>query len=126
MVDGVTWPTTLPPGWTVEWDATPAQEEKEEYWARPCLIPYHSTLSTIRCNLNYGLVSVYLENSDLCNNSSTLIRGFLFYCISSMTHHRVSLWYLILDEWLYQTRSEGLTGYSDLSVLRPLRRDLCT
>jgi hypothetical protein len=21
MVDGVTWPTTLPPGWTVEWDA---------------------------------------------------------------------------------------------------------
>jgi ABC-type antimicrobial peptide transport system permease subunit len=20
MVDGVTWPTTLPPGWTVEWD----------------------------------------------------------------------------------------------------------
>jgi hypothetical protein len=24
MVDGVTWPTTLPPGWTVEWDATPA------------------------------------------------------------------------------------------------------
>jgi hypothetical protein len=24
MVDGVTWPSTLPPGWTVEWDATPA------------------------------------------------------------------------------------------------------
>jgi hypothetical protein len=24
MVDGVTWPTTLPPGWTVEWDAAPA------------------------------------------------------------------------------------------------------
>jgi hypothetical protein len=21
MVDGVTWPSTLPPGWTVEWDA---------------------------------------------------------------------------------------------------------
>jgi hypothetical protein len=31
---------------------------------------------------------------------------------------------LILDKWLYQTRSEGLTGYSDLSALRPLRRDL--
>jgi hypothetical protein len=31
---------------------------------------------------------------------------------------------LILVKWLYQTRSEGLTGYSDLSVLRPLRRDL--
>jgi hypothetical protein len=29
MVDGVTWPTTLPPGWTVEWDAAPAGEEQE-------------------------------------------------------------------------------------------------
>jgi hypothetical protein len=27
MVDGVTWPTTLPPGWTVEWyDASAAEE----------------------------------------------------------------------------------------------------
>jgi hypothetical protein len=33
---------------------------------------------------------------------------------------------LILVKWLYQTRSEGLTGYSDLSVLLPLRRDLGT
>jgi hypothetical protein len=30
MVDGVTWPTTLPPCWTVEWDAAPAGEEQEE------------------------------------------------------------------------------------------------
>jgi hypothetical protein len=36
------------------------------------------------------------------------------------------MWYLILVKWLYQTRSEGLTGYSDLSVLRPPRRDLDT
>jgi hypothetical protein len=43
-----------------------------------------------------------------------------------MTHLRVGLWYLIQDKWLYQTRSEGLTGESDLSVLRPLRRDLGT
>jgi len=34
--------------------------------------------------------------------------------------------YLILGKWLYQTRSEGLTGYSDLSVLLPLRHDLGT
>jgi hypothetical protein len=27
LVDGVTWPTTLPPGWTVEWDVAPAGEE---------------------------------------------------------------------------------------------------
>jgi hypothetical protein len=26
----VTWPTTLPPGWTVEWDVAPAGEEQEE------------------------------------------------------------------------------------------------
>jgi hypothetical protein len=26
----VTGPTTLPPGWTVEWDAGPAGEEHEE------------------------------------------------------------------------------------------------
>jgi hypothetical protein len=50
----------------------------------------------------------------------------MFYCISSVTHLRVSMWYLILVEWLYQTRSEELTGYSNLSVLRPLRRDLGT
>jgi hypothetical protein len=43
-----------------------------------------------------------------------------------MTHLRVRLWYLILVKWLYQTISEGLTGYSDLSVLRPLSRDLGT
>ena len=30
MVDGVTWPTTLPPGWTVEWDVAPAGEEHED------------------------------------------------------------------------------------------------
>jgi hypothetical protein len=36
------------------------------------------------------------------------------------------MWYLILIRWLYQTISEGLMGYSDLSVLRPLRRDLGT
>ena len=30
MVDGVTWPTTLPPGWTVEWDVALAGEEHEE------------------------------------------------------------------------------------------------
>jgi hypothetical protein len=36
------------------------------------------------------------------------------------------MWYLILVKWLYQTRSEGLTGYSDLNVLRLPRRDLGT
>jgi hypothetical protein len=26
----VTWPSILPPGWTVEWDPTSAEEEHEE------------------------------------------------------------------------------------------------
>jgi hypothetical protein len=30
MVVGVTWPSILPPGWTVEWDPTSAEEEHEE------------------------------------------------------------------------------------------------
>ena len=41
-------------------------------------------------------------------------------------HLRVRLRNLILVKWLYQTRSEGLTSYSDLSMLWPLRRDLGT
>jgi hypothetical protein len=30
MVDGVTWPSTLPLGWTVEWDAASTGEGQEE------------------------------------------------------------------------------------------------
>jgi hypothetical protein len=30
MVAGVTWPSILPSGWTVEWDPTSADEEHEE------------------------------------------------------------------------------------------------
>jgi hypothetical protein len=30
MVAGVTWPSILPPGWTVEWDLASAEEEHEE------------------------------------------------------------------------------------------------
>jgi hypothetical protein len=30
MIDGVTWPSTLPPGWMVEWDAASIGEDQEE------------------------------------------------------------------------------------------------
>jgi hypothetical protein len=30
MVAGITWPSTLPPGWTVEWDPASAEEEHED------------------------------------------------------------------------------------------------
>jgi hypothetical protein len=29
MVAGVTWPSILPPGWTVEWDPASAEEHEE-------------------------------------------------------------------------------------------------
>jgi hypothetical protein len=41
MVDGVTWPSTLPPSWMVEWDVVPAGKDQEEYWARPCPSPLY-------------------------------------------------------------------------------------
>jgi hypothetical protein len=30
MVAGITWPSHLPPGWTVEWDMTSAGEDHVE------------------------------------------------------------------------------------------------
>jgi hypothetical protein len=42
--------------------------------------------------------------------------GFMLYCICSVPHHRVSMWYLILLVPC-RTRSEGLTFYSYLSVV---------
>jgi hypothetical protein len=74
MVDGVTWPSTPPPGWMVEWDAASTGEDQEEEWARPCPIPQyrHYLLSIALLRICY-----LLSNSDLCNNSSTLICGFM-------------------------------------------------
>jgi hypothetical protein len=45
MVDGVTSPSTLPLGWTVEWDAASTGEDQEE------------SLSIIRCILIMNLFS---------------------------------------------------------------------
>jgi hypothetical protein len=79
MVDGVTWPSTLPPGRTVEWDAASAGEDQEEYWARPCPIPQYR-----RYLLSGPLLRTcyLLSNSDLCNSSSTLICGFMLILFS--------------------------------------------
>jgi hypothetical protein len=54
-----------------------------------CPIPQHSTLSIIRCTLFMNLFP-FIQNSDLCNNSSTLICGFMLYCILFVTHLRVT------------------------------------
>jgi hypothetical protein len=30
MIAGLTWPCTLPPGWSMEWDASPANNNSAE------------------------------------------------------------------------------------------------
>ena len=30
MIASLTWPRTLPPGWSVEWDPTPANDDNAE------------------------------------------------------------------------------------------------
>jgi hypothetical protein len=46
MVDGVTWPSTLPPGWTVEWDVAPAGEDQEEHVLNSLGFPFITSLTT--------------------------------------------------------------------------------
>jgi hypothetical protein len=50
----------------------------------------------------------------------------MLYCIFLCDSPSSELVVFDPKKWLYRTRSEGLMGYSDLSVLRPLRRDLGT
>ena len=51
MVAGVTWPSILPPGWTVEWDPASA-EEHEEWWDRLPHLPIYLPLVYFRCTSN--------------------------------------------------------------------------
>jgi hypothetical protein len=51
MVSRLTWPSTLPPGWTVEWNPTSAGDDQEERWTRLRLTSYLS-LVKFRCNKN--------------------------------------------------------------------------
>jgi hypothetical protein len=52
MVAGVTWPSILPPGWTVEWDPTSVVEEHEEFRARLPHLSVYLPLVIFRCNPN--------------------------------------------------------------------------
>jgi hypothetical protein len=63
MVDGVTWPTTLSPGWTVEWDATSAGEDQEQ-WAMLCPTPHLSMLVVIHDILR-TMFSFYQISTDV-------------------------------------------------------------
>jgi hypothetical protein len=96
MVAGVTWPSILPPGWTVEWDPASAEEEHEEWWDRLPHLSVYLSLVLFRCTSN--------NDDHFCKNSEadvinwySLMYGFMLYCICSVTHHQVRLWYLILS-----------------------------
>jgi hypothetical protein len=52
MVAGVTWPSILPPGWTVEWDPTSAEEEHEEWWDMLPHLSVYLSLVLLRCTSN--------------------------------------------------------------------------
>jgi hypothetical protein len=52
MVAGITWPSTLPPGWTVEWDPASAEEEHEEWWDGLPHLSNYLPLVYFRCTSN--------------------------------------------------------------------------
>jgi hypothetical protein len=62
MVAGVTWPSILPPGWTVEWDPTSAEEEHEERWDRLPHLFVYLPLVLFRCTSNND--DYFCKNSD--------------------------------------------------------------
>jgi hypothetical protein len=93
MVAGVTWPSTLPPGWTVEWDPTSAGGVMGQAPHHPIYLP----LVKFRCNTNNDYHSCKKNSDDVVITLSTsLMYSFMLYCICSVPHLRVSMWYLIL------------------------------
>ena len=62
MVAGVTWPSILPPGWTVEWDPASAEEEHEEWWDRLPHLSIYLPLVYFRCTSNND--GYFCKNSD--------------------------------------------------------------
>ena len=62
MVAGVTWPSILPPGWTVEWDPTSAEEEHEEWWDRLPHPSVYLSLVLFRCISNND--DYFCQNTD--------------------------------------------------------------
>jgi hypothetical protein len=96
MVAGVTWPSILPPGWTVEWDPTSVGEEHEEWWARLPHPPFYLPLVNFRCIQNNDYYFCKDSEDVVITLSTSLNYGFMLYCICSVPHLRVSMWYLIL------------------------------
>jgi hypothetical protein len=96
MVVGVTWPSTLPPGWTVEWDPTSAREVHEEWWARLPHPPLSLPLVNFCCIKNNGYYFCKNFDDDVITLIIPLNYGFMLYCIFFVPHLRVSMWYLIL------------------------------
>jgi hypothetical protein len=67
MVAGVTWPSILPTGWTVEWDPTSVEEEHEEWWDRLPHPSVYLSLVLFRCIPNNDYYFCINSDDDVIN-----------------------------------------------------------
>jgi hypothetical protein len=96
MVAGITWPSTLPPGWTVEWDPASAEEEHEEWWDRLPHLSFDLPLVYFRCTSN--------NDGDFCENSADdddviilILRHVWFYALLHLLCDSPSSEIVVLD-----------------------------
>jgi hypothetical protein len=108
----VTWPSILPPGWTVEWDPTSAEEEHEEWWDRLPHLSVYFSVSSIP--LHYEQWSLLLLNSDDVVINFVLLNVW-FYVLLYFLCASPSSEYVVLDPVC------GLVGLCDgtSQVIRP-------
>jgi len=66
MIASLTWPCTLPPGWSVEWDTTPASDGNAE-WCHVRASSWHHVSSFrtrfISAALNSDLLSIWTSST---------------------------------------------------------------
>jgi hypothetical protein len=79
MVAGVTWPSILPPGWTVEWDPASAEEEHEEWWDRLPHLSVYLPLVLFRCTSNND--DYFCKNSDDDDVINLILLNLWFYVL---------------------------------------------
>jgi hypothetical protein len=68
MVVGVTWPSTLPTNWTVEWDVASIGEDQEEYWPGFATLPV-TFVSLFSLHQKLGFTE---ENQEECSKLRTI------------------------------------------------------
>jgi hypothetical protein len=81
MIASLTWPCTLPPGWSVEWDTTPADGDNNE-WCHVRASSWHPVSSfswtrfIFRCKKTLNYVSSWTV--ELCFSNSNLVCNIIY------------------------------------------------